>query len=128
MMGVSLKRCSIFGVQSCVDTRYKRALEEAKELQSNISKAKQSAAARRKRRAKDLLEKARDDGGGGGSGDAQATKAALARVSTLTPEVIESRLKVGGDTHFQSFHLSSSVVAALARRCFRPRSSWIMEL
>ena len=83
------------GVQPCVVARYKRALEEAKELQSNISKAKQSAAARRKRRAKDLLEKARDDGGAGGNEERlQATKAALARVSTFTPEVIESRLKV----------------------------------
>ena len=100
---------SISGVQSCVVTRYKRALEEAKELQSNISKAKQSAAARRKRRAKDLLERARDDGGGGrvavggaaGGGESaeerlRATKAALARVSTFTPEVVESRLKVWG--------------------------------
>ena len=83
------------GVQPCVVARYKRALEEAKELQSNISKAKQSAAARRKRRAKDLLERARDDGGAGGNEERlQATKAALARVSTFTPEVIESRLKV----------------------------------
>ena len=82
--------------------KYKRALEEAKELQSNISKAKQSAAARRKRRAKDLLDKARDDGpvgpgtvaGESAEERLQGTRAALARVSTFTPEVIESRLKV----------------------------------
>ena len=60
----------------------------------------------RKRRAKDLLEKARDDGGLVGSALAgesaeerlQSTKAALAKVSTFTPEVIESRLKVWDST------------------------------
>ena len=83
--------------------KYKRALEEAKEMQHNISKAKQSAAARRKRRARELMEKARAGGVDGVSAESataeerlQATRAALARVATFPPEVIESRLKVCG--------------------------------
>ncbi len=75
--------------------KYKRAIAEAKELQQNIAKAKQNAA-RRKRAA------AANGGTVGNAAvtttqlleDPEARAAALARVSSLPPDLVENRLKV----------------------------------